>query len=263
MPFINYTTKTIAVKIVYYGPGLGGKTTNIRYIYSHLDKESRGDLISLETPTERTLFFDLLPIKAGMIREFKTHFHLLTVPGQVFYEASRKSVLKGVDGIVFVADSQIPLLDANLESFQGLKRNLLEQDKDINLMPLVFQYNKRDLDNLIALEKIERLLNPLGAPYLESSAMNGIGVFETLSEIGRNVVPKIREQIFWENVEMDSQDRMKVQEAVGQKDIFGTSGKQKPIDPGHEGPIRFLKMQYRSQKDVEDEIEKLSKETIE
>jgi signal recognition particle receptor subunit beta len=263
MPFINYTTKTIAVKIVYYGPGLGGKTTNIRYIYSHLDTESKGELISLETPTERTLFFDLLPIKAGMIREFTTHFHLLTVPGQVFYEASRKSVLKGVDGIVFVADSQIPLLNANLESFKGLKSNLLEQELDINLMPLVFQYNKRDLDNLIPLEKIDQLLNPLNVPYVESSAMNGVGVFETLSEIGKLVVPKVREKIFWEKVEMESADKMKVQEVAVQKDLFGT-----PIEKAYEvdekeTPVRFMKMKYRSQKDVEDELDKLAKESLE
>jgi len=124
MAFVNYTTKNIAIKIVYYGPGLSGKTTNLRHIYSRMDNSSRGELLCLETPIERTIFFDLLPIKAGMIRDFHIHFQLMTVPGQVFYGASRKSVLKGADGLVFVADSQIPLLDANLENFDGLRKNL-------------------------------------------------------------------------------------------------------------------------------------------
>jgi signal recognition particle receptor subunit beta len=181
MAFINYATKSLAIKIVYYGPGLSGKTTNIRYIYSKMDPDSRGELICLETPIERTLFFDLLPIRAGLINEFNTHFQLMTVPGQVFYEASRKSVVKGVDGIVFVADSQVPLIDANLENFDNLRRNLLDHDIDLNLIPLVFQYNKRDLENLIPVETFNNLLNPQGRPYVESSAINGDGVLETLS----------------------------------------------------------------------------------
>ena len=136
MAFVNYATKNLAIKIVYYGPGLSGKTTNLRYIYFKLDSAFRGDFICLETETERTFFFDLLPIKAGLIGEFRVHFQLMTVPGQAFYEASRKSVLKGADGIIFVGDSQIPLLDANLENFDGLRRNCLEHNIDLNQIPL-------------------------------------------------------------------------------------------------------------------------------
>jgi signal recognition particle receptor subunit beta len=201
MAFVNYTTKSIAIKVVYYGPGLSGKTTNLRYIYSKLDDGSRGDLLCLETPIERTLFFDLLPIKAGMIHDFQIHFQLMTVPGQVFYGASRKSVLKGADGIVFVADSQIPLLDANLENFDGLRKNLLEFNVDLNFIPLIFQYNKRDLDNLVPVETFNSLLNPLKLPYIEASAVNGIGVFETLKEIAKLTIPYVKEKVFGEKTE--------------------------------------------------------------
>lgn len=201
MAFVNYTTKSIAIKVVYYGPGLSGKTTNLRYIYSKLDDSSRGDLLCLETPIERTLFFDLLPIKAGMIHDFQIHFQLMTVPGQVFYGASRRSVLKGADGIVFVADSQIPLLDANLENFDGLRKNLLEFNVDLNFIPLIFQYNKRDLDNLVPVETFNSLLNPLKLPYIEASAVNGIGVFETLKEIAKLTIPYVKEKVFGEKTE--------------------------------------------------------------
>ena len=201
MAFVNYTTKSIAIKVVYYGPGLSGKTTNLRYIYSKLDDGSRGDLLCLETPIERTLFFDLLPIKAGMIHDFQIHFQLMTVPGQVFYGASRKSVLKGADGIVFVADSQIPLLDANLENFDGLRKNLLEFNVDLNFIPLIFQYNKRDLGNLVPVETFNSLLNPLKLPYIEASAVNGIGVFETLKEIAKLTIPYVKEKVFGEKTE--------------------------------------------------------------
>ncbi|MBN1223589.1 MAG: GTPase domain-containing protein, partial [Candidatus Aminicenantes bacterium] len=198
MAFINYATKHLAIKIVYYGPGLSGKTTNIRHIYSKVEPKSRGDLICLETPLERTLFFDLLPIKAGMINDFQTHFQLMTVPGQVFYEASRRSVIKGADGIVFVADSQVPLIDANLENFDNLRRHLQQHNVDLNLIPLVFQYNKRDLDNLIPVETFNSLLNPMSRPYIESAAINGTGVLETLKEIAKITVPWVREKIFGE-----------------------------------------------------------------
>jgi signal recognition particle receptor subunit beta len=201
MAFVSYTSKSIAIKVVYYGPGLSGKTTNLRYIYSKLDDSSRGDLLCLETPIERTLFFDLLPIKAGMIHDFQIHFQLMTVPGQVFYGASRKSVLKGADGIVFVADSQIPLLDANLENFDGLRKNLLEFNVDLNFIPLLFQYNKRDLDNLIPIETFNSLLNPLKLPYIEASAINGIGVFETLKEIAKLTIPYVKEKVFGDKTE--------------------------------------------------------------
>ncbi|MGB8952936.1 MAG: GTPase domain-containing protein [Candidatus Aminicenantales bacterium] len=196
MAFINYTTNTITVKIVYYGPGLSGKTTNIRYIHHKLDASSRGELICLETESERTFYFDMLPIKAGYIGFFKINFQLMTVPGQVYYEASRKNVLIGTDGIVFVADSQVPLLDANLESFEGLRRNFQELKVDLNAVPLVFQYNKRDLDNLIPVETLNSLLNPKGVPFIEASAINGRGVFESLKAIAKVAIPKVRVKIF-------------------------------------------------------------------
>lgn len=195
MAFINYTTNMLTVKIVYYGPGLSGKTTNLKYIYEKIDPAARGELISLEKERERTYFFDLLPIKAGYIGFFKVTFQLMTVPGQVYYEASRKNVLIGTDGIVFVADSQVPLLDANLESFEGLRRNLQDQKVDLIEVPVVFQYNKRDLDNLIPVETLNNLLNPRRLPFIEAAAINGRGVFETLKEIARLTVPRVREKV--------------------------------------------------------------------
>ena len=196
MAFINYTTNTLTVKVVYYGPGLSGKTTNLQYIHQKIDPAARGELISLENEQERTYFFDLLPIKAGYIGFFKVTFQLMTVPGQVYYEASRKNVLIGTDGIVFVADSQVPLLDANLECFEGLRRNFQDQKVDLVQVPLVFQFNKRDLDNLIPVETLNNLLNPRRMPFIEASAVSGQGVFETLKEIARITVPRVREKVF-------------------------------------------------------------------
>ena len=195
MAFINYTTNTLTVKVVYYGPGLSGKTTNLQYIHQKIDPAARGELISLENEQERTYFFDLLPIKAGYIGFFKVTFQLMTVPGQVYYEASRKNVLIGTDGIVFVADSQVPLLDANLECFEGLRRNFQDQKVDLVQVPLVFQFNKRDLDNLIPVETLNNLLNPRRVPFIEASAVSGQGVFETLKEIARITVPRVREKV--------------------------------------------------------------------
>jgi len=196
MAFINYTTNQLTVKIVYYGTGLSGKTTNLRYIQEKIDPASRSELICLETETERTYFFDLLPIRAGYIGHFKATFQLMTVPGQVYYEASRKNVLVGTDGLVFVADSQIPLLDANLESLESLRRNFKEQKTDLAQFPVVYQYNKRDLSNLIPVETLNKLLNPQGAPFVEAAAISGVGVFETLKEVARLTVPRVREKIF-------------------------------------------------------------------
>jgi len=234
MAFVNYTTKSIAIKVVYYGPGLSGKTTNLRYIYSKLDDGSRGDLLCLETPIERTLFFDLLPIKAGMIRDFQIHFQLMTVPGQVFYGASRKSVLKGADGIVFVADSQIPLLDANLENFDGLRKNLLEFNVDLNFIPLIFQYNKRDLDNLIPVETFNSLLNPLKLPYVEASAINGIGVFETLKEIAKHTIPFVKEKVFGEKAEPAAVNP--APEELEKPEKVEPELREEPVSEGQESP---------------------------
>lgn len=260
MAFINYATKHLAVKIVYYGPGLSGKTTNIRYIYSKMEPASRGDLICMETPIERTLFFDLLPIKAGMVNEFKTHFQLMTVPGQVFYEASRKSVIKGVDGIVFVADSQIPLIDANLENFDNLRKHLQEYDIDLNLIPLVFQYNKRDLDNLIPVETFNSLLNPMKRPFIESSAINGDGVLETLKEIAKITVPWVRERIFGEKREaIDREEQLRqIRKAEDQRAKVKTDIEF--LSENKSAPIRLTKIKFKSQTDFEEELENLAKE---
>jgi len=253
MPFINYATKTIAIKIVYYGPGLSGKTTNLRYIYLKLDSAYRGDLVCLETDTDRTYFFDLLPIRAGMIGEYKVHFQLMTVPGQVFYEASRKSVLRGSDGIIFVADSQIPLLDANLESFDGLRRNCVQHDIDLMKIPLVFQYNKRDLNYLIPVETFNNLLNPRRSPWVEAAAVNGIGVFESLREISKLSVPVVRERLFGERPREESD-----MSQFSARDLDGLQGRGH--EEGEAGAGQLTQIKVKSKQDVENELDKLSKE---
>jgi signal recognition particle receptor subunit beta len=177
---INYSSREINCKIVYYGPGLCGKTTNLQHIYSRVPQETRGKMISLATEMDRTLFFDFLPLELGQIRGFRTRFHLYTVPGQVYYNASRKLILKGVDGLVFVADSQIDRFEANIESYMNMLDNLTEQDLSIEKIPFVMQYNKRDLPRVVPIEDLERELNPRKAPYFEAVAMRGTGVFDTL-----------------------------------------------------------------------------------
>jgi len=193
MSFINYSSREINCKIVYYGPGLCGKTTNLQYIYTKTNPDMKGKMISLATETERTLFFDFLPLALGQIRGFKTRFHLYTVPGQVFYDASRKLILKGVDGVVFVADSQVERMEANLESIDNLKTNLGDQGYDLTTVPLVIQYNKRDLPNAAALDEMRRLLNPRGNPDFEAAAPAGRGVFETLKSIAREVLNNLKQ----------------------------------------------------------------------
>jgi signal recognition particle receptor subunit beta len=192
MSFINYSSREINCKVVYYGPGLCGKTTNLQFIYSKTNPDVKGKMISLATETERTLFFDFLPLALGEIRGFKTRFHLYTVPGQVFYDASRKLILKGVDGVVFVADSQVERMEANLESLDNLKINLQEQGYDLAGVPLVIQYNKRDLPNAAPVEEMRRLLNPGGAPDFEAAATSGEGVFETLKAVARGVLSDLK-----------------------------------------------------------------------
>lgn len=192
MSFVNYHTKEINCKIVYYGPGLGGKTTNIQHVYQRTASGSKGQMVTLNTENERTLFFDFLPLDLGMIRGFKTRFHLYTVPGQVFYEASRKLILRGVDGVVFVADSQVERMEANIESLQGLKKNLEEQNYDLDKIPLVMQWNKRDLPNIVSTQDLELKLNTVDAPSFESVATSGDGVFETLKMISKLVLLNIK-----------------------------------------------------------------------
>jgi signal recognition particle receptor subunit beta len=192
MSFVNYHTKEINCKIVYYGPGLGGKTTNIQYIYQKTSSQNKGQMITLNTENERTLFFDFLPLDLGEIRGFKTRFHLYTVPGQVFYEASRKLILRGVDGLVFVADSQVERMEANIESYQGLEKNLAEQGYDITKVPLVMQWNKRDLPNIVPVEDLQFQLNKRKFPAFEAVATTGQGVFETLKMISKSVLLNIK-----------------------------------------------------------------------
>ena len=188
MTFINYAAREINCKIVYYGPGLCGKTTNIQFIYDKTGNAAKGKLISLATESERTLFFDFLPIELGSIRGFRTRFHLYTVPGQVFYDASRKLILKGVDGIVFVADSQEARMDANIESIRNLKENLKEHGGTIDTIPYVLQINKRDLPTAVPVPELERALRLKNEPVFEAVASRGTGVFETLKSAVKAVL---------------------------------------------------------------------------
>lgn len=188
MSFINYASREINCKIVYYGPGLCGKTTNLQFIYQKTAPDAKGKMISLATETERTLFFDFLPLSLGEIRGFKTRFHLYTVPGQVFYDASRKLILKGVDGVVFVADSQEERIDANIESLENLRINLKEQGYDLDKLPYIIQYNKRDLPGAMSVEELRRELNPTSVPEFEACATTGEGVFETLKAVAKLIL---------------------------------------------------------------------------
>ena len=192
MSFINYSSREINCKIVYYGPGLCGKTTNLHYIYKKTNPDSKGKMISLATETERTLFFDFLPLALGEIRGFKTRFHLYTVPGQVFYDASRKLILKGVDGLVFVADSQVERMEANVESVENLRINLAEQGYDLDKVPFIVQYNKRDLPNVVPVDEMRKALKPRSVPDFEAVANEGTGVFDTLKAIAKLVIMELK-----------------------------------------------------------------------
>ncbi len=192
MSFINYASREINCKIVYYGPGLCGKTTNLQHIYENTAPEAKGKMITLATETERTLFFDFLPLSLGEIRGFKTRFHLYTVPGQVFYDASRKLILKGVDGVVFVADSQEERIDANIESLENLRINLKEQGLDLDKIPFIIQYNKRDLPGVMSVEELRRELNTTNVTEFEASAATGKGVFETLKAVAKLILVDLK-----------------------------------------------------------------------
>ncbi len=188
MSMINYASREINCKIVYYGTGLGGKTTNLEYIYSRVNPDMKGKMISLATETERTLFFDFLPIDLGEVRGFKTRFHLYTVPGQVYYNASRRLILKGVDGLVFVADSQATRAEANIESMHNLYDNLETYGYDLETIPFAIQYNKRDMPNVLSPEELRAQINPVSVPDFEGIAIEGKGVFETLSCVSKLVI---------------------------------------------------------------------------
>lgn len=192
MTFINYASREINCKIVYYGPGLCGKTTNLQHIFESTAPQARGKLISLATETDRTLFFDFMPLELGTVRGFKTRFHLYTVPGQVFYDASRKLILKGVDGVVFVADSQEERMDANVESLYNLEENLQAQGYDLLKLPYVLQLNKRDLPNIVPVEDISMELRRKEEPVVEAVASNGAGVFDTLKAVAKQVLTELR-----------------------------------------------------------------------
>jgi signal recognition particle receptor subunit beta len=188
MSMINYASREINCKIVYYGTGLGGKTTNLEYIYSRVNPDTKGKMISLATESERTLFFDFLPIDLGEVRGFKTRFHLYTVPGQVYYNASRRLILKGVDGLVFVADSQASRAEANIEAMHNLYENLETYGYELDKIPFAIQYNKRDMPNVLPATELRAQINPMGVPDFEGVAIEGKGVFETLSCVSKLVI---------------------------------------------------------------------------
>ncbi len=192
MSFINFASREINCKIVYYGAGLGGKTTNLQWIFERTAAKSGGKMLSLATETDRTLFFDFLPLELGTVRGFKTRFHLYTVPGQVFYDASRKLILRGVDGVVFVADSQEERMDANEEALDNLQTNMKDHGYDFATIPYVLQLNKRDLPNALPVEKLTEALLQKSEPVFEAVAVQGVGVFETLKEVGRQVLAEIK-----------------------------------------------------------------------
>ena len=192
MTFINYASREINCKIVYYGPGLCGKTTNIQWIFEQANPEKRGKLVSLATETDRTLFFDFLPLDMGTVKGFKVRFHLYTVPGQVFYDASRKLILRGCDGIIFVADSQRARMEANIESIANLATNLKENGFDIRSIPYVLQLNKRDMPSAATLPEMERLLRFRNEPMIEAVANQGTGVIETLKASARQILMELQ-----------------------------------------------------------------------
>jgi len=192
VPFINFPAREINCKLVYYGPGLGGKTANLQWIYDHSGENQKGKMISLATETDRTLFFDFLPLDLGTVRGFKTRFHLYTVPGQVFYEASRRLILKSADGVVFVADSQEERLDANLETLENLREHLRDHNLDFATIPYVLQLNKRDLPNILPVEELRKQLQVKGESTIEAVAVTGQGVFDTLKEVAKLVLADLK-----------------------------------------------------------------------
>lgn len=194
MTYINYASKEINCKIVYYGPGLCGKTTNLQYIYSKTAPDAKGKMISLATEADRTLFFDFLPLDLGSIRGFKTRFHLYTVPGQVFYDASRKLILKGADGVIFVADSQEERMEANFESIRNLEENLTEHGLDLATIPYALQFNKRDLPTAMPVDQMYRMLNYKREPTFEAVAADGHGVFDTLKSVAKQILVELRKR---------------------------------------------------------------------
>lgn len=225
MVFFNYASMEMSAKIVYYGPGLCGKTTNLKWIFNQIPKDRRGDIVSLATETDRTLFFDLLPLKLGKVGDFTTRIQLYTVPGQVFYNSTRKLVLKGVDGIVFVADSQEPMLDANIESLENLQENLAEQKLNLRKIPWVIQYNKRDLPGIMPVSVLNRHLNFMDVPWYESVATSGQGVMDSLLGIARLTLRHLRKKA-GEEVPEDSEELLAFEQELSS--ALGGSEQAKP-----------------------------------
>jgi len=222
MALFNYATRELSAKVVYYGPGLSGKTTNIEMVHHILQPDQKGRLISLPTETDRTLFFDFLPVDLGLLKGFKVRFHLYTVPGQVFYNATRRLVLQGVDGVVFVADSQKDMAQSNVESLKNLTENLATYGKRLDELPFVLQYNKRDLKNVSSVQEMDKLLNPMNVPVLEGIAKSGVGVSETLVTISRMVFTHLRKTLLMpgETAEEDlgSLADQRIRESFGRKE---------------------------------------------
>lgn len=245
MALVNYAKREINAKIVFYGPGLCGKTTNIKYIHEKLRPDTRGKLLSLATETDRTLFFDFLPVDLGEIKGYQTRFHLYTVPGQVFYNSTRKMVLKGADGIVFVADSQREMLHANQESLANLRENLAEQGKDIDDIPMVIQYNKRDLPSAMPVEELDRILNPRKLPTFSACAHDGTGVLQTLSSVAKMILFKMRESII-STPESRAEKEMGATYRAARKDEdrlvapAAPEGPPLPVQPPPPLPPRFI-----------------------
>lgn len=242
MALINYAKREINAKIVYYGPGLCGKTTNIKYIHEKLRPDTRGKLLSLATETDRTLFFDFLPVDLGEIKGYQTRFHLYTVPGQVFYNSTRKMVLKGADGIVFVADSQREMLQANQESLANLRENLAEQGKCVDDIPMVIQYNKRDLPNAMVIEELDRVLNPRKLPTFSACAHDGTGVLQTLSSIAKMILFKMRDSVI-STPDNKAEKEMGATYRAARKDddrFTVPEGPEEPLQPPPSPPPRFV-----------------------
>jgi len=241
MVFFNYATMQMAAKIVYYGPGLCGKTTNIKYIHEKLRPDTRGKLLSLATETDRTLFFDFLPVDLGEIKGYQTRFHLYTVPGQVFYNSTRKMVLKGADGIVFVADSQREMLQANRESLANLRENLAEQGKNIDDIPMVIQYNKRDLPSAMPVEELDHALNPRRLPTFSACAHDGTGVLPTLSSIAKMILFRMRDSVNPDNQAEKEMGATYRTTRKGEDRLAVQEGPEEPVPvPPSPAPPRFL-----------------------
>ena len=237
MVVVSYSGKEINAKLVYYGPGLSGKTTNLEYIYQSVPTNNRGKMVSMKTRTERTLFFDFLPVDLGEMGGFKTRFLLYTVPGQVYYNATRKLVLRGVDAIIFVADSARGKMDENVESLQNLQDNLKEYGLNVEEFPLVLQYNKRDVDDPYTIEELESALNPRGLPYFEAVATTGQGVFETFRGISQVLLQKLSKEVrLGETRATDSRPTPRPTPAAVAKPTAPT-----PIPTASAPPPRFLR----------------------